>query len=143
MNLKTGVSTCAYQGVRNVCFSDNLACFVFLKHSFWDSPFCLITDNKATCFLYVTCQSNTNRKKNYFRLMEKEKTKKLYGPFSRLVANSIQSSVRKVALKNFTIFTRNHLCWCLFLIKLTVLKSNFIWKVTPTQVFFCEYCKIF
>ena len=31
--------------------------------------------------------------------MEKEKTKKLYGPFSRLVANSVQSSVRKVALK--------------------------------------------
>ena len=26
--------TCAYQGVRNVCFSENLACFVFLKHSF-------------------------------------------------------------------------------------------------------------
>ena len=36
--------TCAYQGVRNVRFSENLACFVFLKHPFWDSPFCLITD---------------------------------------------------------------------------------------------------
>ena len=23
---------------------ENLACFVFLKHPFWDSPFCLITD---------------------------------------------------------------------------------------------------
>ena len=34
---------CAYQGVRNVHFSENLACFVFLKHPFWDSPFCLIT----------------------------------------------------------------------------------------------------
>ena len=32
----------AYQGVRNVCFSVNLACFVFLKHPFWDPPFCLI-----------------------------------------------------------------------------------------------------
>ena len=30
-------------GVRNVLFSENL-CFVFLKHPFWDSPFCLITD---------------------------------------------------------------------------------------------------
>ena len=28
----------------NVCFSENLTCFVFLKHPFWDSPFCLITD---------------------------------------------------------------------------------------------------
>ena len=34
--------TCAYQGVRNVCFLENLACFVFLKHPFWDPPFCLI-----------------------------------------------------------------------------------------------------
>ena len=35
--------TCAYQGVRNVCFSEN-ACFVFLKYPFWDLPFCLITE---------------------------------------------------------------------------------------------------
>ena len=35
---------CAYQGVRNVYFSENLACFVFLKHPFWDSPICLIID---------------------------------------------------------------------------------------------------
>ena len=33
---------CAYQGVRNVCFPEILACFAFLKHPFWDSPFCLI-----------------------------------------------------------------------------------------------------
>ena len=32
------------RGVRNVRFSENLACFVFLKHPFWDSPFCLNTD---------------------------------------------------------------------------------------------------
>ena len=36
--------TCAYQGVRNVGFSENLAFFVFLKHPFWDAPFCRITD---------------------------------------------------------------------------------------------------
>ena len=36
--------TCAYQGVRNVRFSENLTCFVFLKHPFWDLPFCLATD---------------------------------------------------------------------------------------------------
>ena len=35
---------CAYQGVRNVRFSKNLACFVFLKHPFWDLCVCLITD---------------------------------------------------------------------------------------------------
>ena len=26
-------------------FSENLACFVFLKHPCWDLPFCLITDD--------------------------------------------------------------------------------------------------
>ena len=36
--------TCPYQGVRNVCFSENLACFVFLKHPFWDSPFYVISN---------------------------------------------------------------------------------------------------
>ena len=36
--------TCAYQGVRNVRFSENLACFVFLKHPLWNSTFCRITD---------------------------------------------------------------------------------------------------
>ena len=30
-------------GARNVRFSENLACFVFLKHPFRDSLFCLIT----------------------------------------------------------------------------------------------------
>ena len=38
----------AYQGVRNVRFSENLACFVFLLPPFWDSPFCLITDELLT-----------------------------------------------------------------------------------------------
>ena len=40
--------TCAYQAVRNVRFLENFACFVFcfvfLKHPFWDLPFCFITD---------------------------------------------------------------------------------------------------
>ena len=31
--------------VRNVRFSENLACFVFLLPQFWDFTFCLITDN--------------------------------------------------------------------------------------------------
>ena len=36
--------TCAYQGVRNVSFSKNLADFIFLEHPFWDSYSWLITD---------------------------------------------------------------------------------------------------
>ena len=38
---KTNVSY--IQGVRNVRFSENLACFAFLLPQFWDSAFCLIT----------------------------------------------------------------------------------------------------
>ena len=37
--------TCAYQEVRNNCFSKNLACFVFLCHPVWDLPFCLIVND--------------------------------------------------------------------------------------------------
>ena len=36
-------STCTYQRVRNVRFSENLTCFVFLKQPFSDLSFCLIT----------------------------------------------------------------------------------------------------
>ena len=39
---------------RNVHFSENLACFVFLKYPFWDSPFCLITDEKILRFYNIT-----------------------------------------------------------------------------------------
>ena len=39
------IRTRTYQGVRNVRFSENLAWFVFLKHLFWDSRFCLITND--------------------------------------------------------------------------------------------------
>ena len=75
MNLKTGVSrkqstpdfpknkkflhARAYQGVRKFCFSGNLACFVFLKYPFWDSPFCLITNDfvdKINCTITVTIE---------------------------------------------------------------------------------------
>ena len=41
--LEKRVGVCMYQGVRNVCFSGNLAWFVVLKHPFWDSRFCFIS----------------------------------------------------------------------------------------------------
>ena len=33
------------RGLEMFVFSENLTCFVFLKHPFWDSPFCLITND--------------------------------------------------------------------------------------------------
>ena len=49
---------CAYQRIINVRFSENLTCFVFLKHPFWDSPFCLITDelDYACAFKKRSCR---------------------------------------------------------------------------------------
>ena len=43
--------TCTHQGVINVRFSENLACFDFLKHPFWDSLFFLITDYICCSFI--------------------------------------------------------------------------------------------
>ena len=37
------ILTCAYQGIRNVRFTENMACFDFLLPPFGGSPFCLIT----------------------------------------------------------------------------------------------------
>ena len=39
--------------------------------------------------------------------------------------------------RNFAIFTGKHLCWSLFL------KFNLVPKETSTQLFSCEYCKVF
>ena len=56
--------TCAYLGVKNVCFSENLACFVFLKHLFLDSPFCLITDD-LSCAAKPKVANEPKRNKTY------------------------------------------------------------------------------
>ena len=48
-----------------------------------------------------------------------------------------QMFFKKGVLKNFTIFTRKHLCWSLFLVK------KLYSKETPAQVFSCRYCGIF
>ena len=45
-------------GGKNIRFSENLTGFVFLKHPFWDSPFCLITDD----FISVHCHPLINLK---------------------------------------------------------------------------------
>ena len=52
-------------------------------------------------------------------------------------------SANKVVLKNFAVFTRKHLYWNLFLIKLQAFRPATLSKWIPTQTFFCEYCEIF
>ena len=56
-------------------------------------------------------------------------------------------SIKNAVHKNFAIFTIKHLCWSLFWdkaeIKLQATSSATLLKrETPTQMFFCEYCKI-
>ena len=50
---------------------------------------------------------------------------------------------KKAVLKNFAISTGKHLCWSLFLTKLLAYGPAILLKETPTQLFSCEYCKIF
>ena len=47
---------------------------------------------------------------------------------------------KKDVLTNFSIFTGKHLCWNLFLNKLT--SMQLFKKEIPTQVYFCEYYEI-
>ena len=45
--------TYAYHGVRNVRFSENLACIIFLLPPFWDLPFCLINDKVRSTIVHI------------------------------------------------------------------------------------------
>ena len=46
-------------------------------------------------------------------------------------------------LNSFAKFTRKHLSWSLFLIKLQAFRPSTFLKETPTQVLFCELFKFF
>ena len=51
-------------------------------------------------------------------------------------------SVKIAVLKHFTNFTRNDLCWSLFLMRLQFWWSATLLKKTPAQVLSCEICEI-
>ena len=50
---------------------------------------------------------------------------------------------KKAVLKNLAIFTGKALCWSPFLIEWHAWRAAILLKETPTQVFSCDYCKIF
>ena len=60
-------------------------------------------------------------------------------------SNSCLQMISKIGVfKNFAIFTGKKLCWSLSFIKFQDWRLTFLFKKkTPTQVFFCGYCKIF
>ena len=49
---------------------------------------------------------------------------------------------KKSVFRNFTKFTRKHLCQSLFFNKVAGLACNFIKTETLAQVFSCEFCEI-
>ena len=55
--------------------------------------------------------------------------------------SSSQMFFEKGVLKYFAIYAGKQLCLSLFLIKLQEWRSAFSLKITPTQVFSCDYCK--
>ena len=60
-------------------------------------------------------------------------------------SNSCLQMISKTGVfKNFATFTGKKLCWSLFFIKFQDWRLTFLFKKkTPTQVFFCGYCKFF
>ena len=93
--------TCAYQGVRNICFSENLACFAFLKHPFWDSPFCLINDNKyfnlgrKTSRLNKLSLYNNERRFCTFNILKKQPTR---AAWKKILPNKLIHSSKRTRL---------------------------------------------
>ena len=53
----------SYPLIRTVRFSENLVCFVFFKHPFWDSSFCLIT-NELLVHLILSSLNHPMKIKN-------------------------------------------------------------------------------
>ena len=63
------VRTCAYQGVRNFVFSENLAYFVFLKYPFWDSLFSLLLKMKILPWKQPSFSTIVNGSRAFYWLL--------------------------------------------------------------------------
>ena len=66
--------------------------------------------------------------------------KRMRGWFESTISQR-RCSTKKAVLKNFAMFTRKHLLWSLFLIKVQTFRPANLLKWTPTQTFCCEYCE--
>ena len=91
-----------YQGVRNARFSENLRCFVFLKHLFRDLPFCLITNE----LLVETMKSNLNEEVSNLT----EEVQKLNTNFELLKSDFSATRIENNSLNERLIALEKH-CW--------------------------------
>ena len=98
--------TCTYQGVKNVRFSENLPCFLFLKHSFWDSPFCLLTDEFLYLIVKIMYDKSLIYNKWFFYLKKSNAWCAKYPEFVCLVnsqnSNSVTSSLTSLNTLSYT-----------------------------------------
>ena len=84
------------------------------------------------CFLEIFAQSIEIHLRHVFEIYSE-----LFNPFLTNVRNNRREVFcRKVALKNFTKFTKKHLCWSLFSNKATAMFNRNTWN-TRTR---CEIC---
>ena len=93
----------------------------------WNIQFCFLSNDISVSKFHFCLRSLSD---------STEKSLSFKVPF--VISTKIQT-INKLHFN----FTRKHLCWSLFLIKLQALKGcNFI-KNSPTQMFSYEYCEIF
>ena len=95
-----GERTCAYQRVRNIRFSENLACFVFLKHPFSDSPISLITD--------CTWNGYETHKRHTYNKIHKSTIKYINEIYSELKLEVLNDIVQHIQCGNL-VRTDSHL----------------------------------
>ena len=115
-HIRVRTRTYAYQGVRIVPFSENLACFVFLRHRFWDSPFCFIVDDNtiSKVFRYILLQMVGIGKNNeHFEVHSRE----IMGSTQNIMCIIIVSHARikgmciEFRFPNIVIITWPSFCW--------------------------------
>ena len=123
---RTFLNPCAYQGVRNVRFLDNLACSVFVETS-------VLRFTLLPYYRRFVVLSKVNRKTSLISCKTLNLRLLLFQSHRIIFrSNHRRCSIKKTVLKNFAIFTGKHLWWILFLVQLEV----------NTGVFY-EYCESF
>ena len=123
---RTFLNPCAYQGVRNVRFLDNLACSVFVETS-------VLRFTLLPYYRRFVVLSKVNRKTSLVSCKTLNLRLLLFQSHRIIFrSNHRRCSIKKTVLKNFAIFTGKHLWWILFLVQLEV----------NTGVFY-EYCESF
>ena len=91
---------------------------------------------------YICDQSLTRKRKNSWSFTNIQNYKVFAGSRGKYRSIQQRCSVEKCVPRNFTKFTRKHLCQSLFFNKVAGLKPATLLKKVLTQVFSCEFCEI-